>query len=43
MDTILNLYLKTGISLCLECRMMLTLINRTEIFNRRKNVEAVYL
>ena len=32
MGTILNLYLKTEISLCLQGRMMLTIINLTKIF-----------
>ena len=39
---ILNLYLKTGVSLCLEGRMMLTIINLTKIFTRREKAEAVY-
>ena len=39
--TILKLYLKTGISFCLEGRMMLTIINLTKIFIRGENVEVV--
>ena len=42
MGTILNWYLKTGISLYLEGWMMLTIINLTKIFTRRENVEVVY-
>ena len=42
MGTILNWYLKTGVSLYLEGWMMLTIINLTKIFTRRENVEVVY-
>ena len=39
MGTILSLYLKTGISLCLESRLMLIIINLTKVFTKGKNVE----
>ena len=42
MSIILNLYLKTGISLCLEGRMMLNIINLQKIFTRGKKVQVVY-
>ena len=42
MGTILNFYLKSGISLCLEGRMMVTIINLKKNFTRRENVEVVY-
>ena len=40
--TILKMYLRTGVSLCLEVRMMLTIINLTKVFIRGDNVEVVY-
>ena len=42
MGIILNLYMKTGISLCLEDRMMLSIINLTKIFTKGENVEVLY-
>ena len=43
MGTILNWYLKTGVSLYLEGRMMLTIINLTKIFTGGgEKVEVVY-
>ena len=42
MGIILKLYLKTGISLCLEGRIMLTIIDMTMIFTRGEKVEEVY-
>ena len=40
--TILKMYLRTGVSLCLEGRMMLTVINMTKVFIRGDNVEVAY-
>ena len=42
MDIILNLYLKTEISLCLEGKMILTIINLMKIFTMGEKVEVVY-
>ena len=42
MAIILSLYLKTGISLCLEDRMILSIINLTKIFTKGENVEVLY-
>ena len=42
MGIILNLYLKTGISLCLEGRMMLIIINLTKIFSSGETVKVAY-
>ena len=43
MGIILNFYLKTGISLCLEGRMMLTIINLRKIFKKEEAVCFLYL
>ena len=40
MGIILNLYLKTGIFVCLEGRMMLTIINVTKTFTRGGEIKS---
>ena len=42
MCIILNMCLKTGISLYLEGRIMVTIINLTKKFAREEKVEVVY-
>ena len=42
MGVILNLYLKTGIPLFLDGRMMLSIINLTKFLVGGEKVEAVY-
>ena len=42
MGTILNFCLKSGISLCLEGTMMVTIINLKKNFTWKENVEVVY-
>ena len=42
MGTILNLYMKTGISLCLEGKIIVTIISLKKIFTWGENVEVLY-